>query len=99
MPGALSDGTVAGNRGRKRQTIVSSEQFEGIASALLAGKHGAVQIAIKLPESTSWRKLCSANNIPVHYNHNLMVHAQAAAAGRSLWTSFNASSGIRQPVS
>ena len=33
-PGALSDGTVAGNRGRKRQTIFSSEQFEGIASAL-----------------------------------------------------------------
>ena len=77
-PGALSDGTTRGeaDRGRKRQTIVSSEQFEDIASAVLAGKHGAVQITIKLPESTSWRKLCGANDIPVQYNPTLMVHTQ-----------------------
>ena len=75
-PGALSDGSERGMCGRKRQTIFSSEQFEDIAGAVLAGKHGAVQIATKLPESTSWRKLCGANNIPVHYAPNLMVHTQ-----------------------
>ena len=75
-PGALSDGSERGMCGRKRQTIFSSEQFEDIAGAVLAGKHGAVHIATKLPESTSWRKLCSANNIPVHYAHNLMYHTQ-----------------------
>ena len=84
-PGALSDGSERGMCGRKRQTIFSSEQFEDIAGAVLAGKHGAVQIATKLPESTSWRKLCGANNIPVHYAHNLMVHTPGLRSALTAW--------------